>query len=67
MSNADFGDSIGWWEAQQGAVVDHVEHGTPPGGFEINGMKSHILIFSLPSFRCGKESSNMQRRGVGDK
>ena len=51
-----------WWEAQQGAVVDHVEHGTP-GGFEINGTQSLILIFSLPSFRSSNESSSTQRQG----
>ena len=50
-----------WWEAQQGAVADHVEHGTA-GGFEINGTESHILFFLFLRSR-----SRLVRNGWGVK
>ena len=55
-----------WWEAQQGVVVDHVEHGTP-GGFEINGTESLLLILSLSSFEPNNERSNTQPLGFEDR
>ena len=48
-----------WWETQQGAVIDHVNHGGL-GGFEINGTKA---IFWLLFFR---RSDSAMSHSVGN-